>query len=233
MTVRCIKCGVADLEPQQHVQLSGVVRGETFTVTMPGLICPKCGYKTIEGSDMPAYGRLLADKYRAAHGLLTSVDIRDRRNQLEMNQEEFAKYIGVGIASIKRWEMGKIQDPRSNQLIIEKTDIPATSVQPYILTPLGCNSTFRYSLNNTTVAYGALSDFDISSAAEIEWHFADDIKSSFRCGHCKQTGFSSVILIASGDHQTVPAYIAELFNYPHRRERIHRAYRSSKSTARA
>jgi len=80
---------------------------------------------------MPEFSRLLSDKYRAAHGLLTSVDIRDRRNRLGMTQLEFAKYLGVGIASVKRWEMGKIQDARSNALIIEKTDKKPSSVQEY------------------------------------------------------------------------------------------------------
>jgi DNA-binding XRE family transcriptional regulator len=77
---------------------------------------------------MPEYGRLLADKYRARHGLLTSDEIRKRRRRLELTQEQFATHLGVGIASIKRWEMGKIQDLRNNQLIVERTRPPVTDV---------------------------------------------------------------------------------------------------------
>src|SRR5262249_34973299 len=86
--------------------------------------CPKCGYQTIAGSDMPEFGRLLADQYRKKYGLLTSDEIRERRKRLEMNQEQFADWLGVGIASVKRWEMGKIQDKRSDALIRERTDPP-------------------------------------------------------------------------------------------------------------
>jgi putative zinc finger/helix-turn-helix YgiT family protein len=231
MKTTCIACSEANLQPSE-VQLSGTVRGEEYTVKMQGLICPRCGYKTIEGADMAEYGRLLSDEYRAAHELLTSVEIRSRRNRLGMSQEEFANYVGVGVASIKRWEMGKIQDVRSNQLIIERTEIPATSVRAYVLEPLACSSTFRYSLNNTVVN-SAMNDLCDTSSVEMEWHFADEVRSSLRCGHCNQTGVSSAILITPADHYTVPAYIADLFNYSHRRERSHRAYRSNKSAARA
>ncbi len=63
---RCIQCGQADLEPNV-VHLPGTVRGENYVVEMQGLECPRCHYKTIEGVAMPEFGRLLADKYRAAH----------------------------------------------------------------------------------------------------------------------------------------------------------------------
>jgi len=127
MPITCIECGHADLVPKT-VQLPGTVRGQTFTVEMEGLECPGCGYRTIEGARMPEYGRLLADKYRARHGLLTSDEIRRRRRRLELTQEQFATHLGVGIASIKRWEMGKIQDLRNNQLIVERTRPPVTIV---------------------------------------------------------------------------------------------------------
>ena len=51
-----------------------------------------------------------ADKYRTQHGLLTSEEIRARRNQLGMTQEAFARYLNVGIASVKaRESAGQIE----------------------------------------------------------------------------------------------------------------------------
>lgn len=85
-----------------------------------GLKCPICGYETIEGARMAEFRRLVADEYRKEHGLLTSTQIRSLRKSLGMNQEEFAGHLGVGIASVKRWEMGKIQDRRSNDCIIRE-----------------------------------------------------------------------------------------------------------------
>src|SRR2546422_767938 len=120
MPIRCIQCGDADLLPKT-IQLSGPIRGESYTIEMPGLQCPNCGYQTIEGSAMPEYGRLLADRYRANHGFLTSDEIRTRRKRLGMSQQEFAAHLDVGIASVKRWEMGKIQEERHNERILKMT----------------------------------------------------------------------------------------------------------------
>lgn len=142
--ISCIQCGQAQLEPKL-VQLPGVVRGENYTVEMMGLECPRCGYKTIEGPDMPEYGRLLADHYRNAHRLLTSEEIRERRKRLDMSQQEFARFLGVGIASVKRWEMGKIQDAESNRCILEKTQTPAYALDAWKahFNPI-ITSTFQY-----------------------------------------------------------------------------------------
>lgn len=132
MTTRCIQCDEADLRPEPTVELQGTVRGEAFTVQMPGLVCPNCGYKTIEGADMPEFGRLLADKYRAAHGWLTSDEIRERREALRLNQQNWADFLKRGIASVKRWELGKIQDPANDRHIREMTDPRPASTMVYM-----------------------------------------------------------------------------------------------------
>ena len=141
--IRCIQCAQADLQPKT-VQLPGTIRSENYTAEMQGLECPNCGYKTIEGATMPEYGRLLADKYRAAHGLLTSDEIRARRRRLGMSQAKFAQYVGVGLASIKRWEMGRIQDKHHNEIIKEKTDPEPLSTRGILEEPI-IASTSSYS----------------------------------------------------------------------------------------
>ena len=118
--IKCIECDRADLCPAM-IQLQGSVRGESYTVAIQGLACPNCGYQTIEGAAMPEFARLLSDSYRANHGLLTSEEIRERRRRLGMSQQQFAQHLGVGIASVKRWEMGKIQEPHSNDLILRES----------------------------------------------------------------------------------------------------------------
>ncbi len=123
---KCIQCGQTDLVAKT-VRLDGEVRGEHYTVEIPGLECPICGYKTIEGPMMPEYRRLLADRYRATHGILTSEDIRARRKRLGMNQPKFAQYVGVGAATVKRAEMGKIQDRHTDEAIRRKTDLACSA----------------------------------------------------------------------------------------------------------
>lgn len=76
----------------------------------------------MEGADLPEHLRKLADAYRRAHRLLTSEEIRSRRSSLRMTQKAFAIYLGVGEASIKRWELGAIQDESMDRYIRLKTD---------------------------------------------------------------------------------------------------------------
>ena len=123
----CLKCSVGKLEAKE-VKLEAEYRGEAFVVSMPGLQCPACNYATVRGDDMAEYMRRAANEYRRAHGLLTSDQIRERRQSLGMSQIEFAKYLGdIGIARIKRWELGQVQDQAMNELIVLKTDLEAAS----------------------------------------------------------------------------------------------------------
>ena len=59
MKIQCINCGEANVELKAAVQLQGTVRGETYTVEMPALVCPKCGYTTMPGPSMPELGDCL------------------------------------------------------------------------------------------------------------------------------------------------------------------------------
>ena len=40
-----------------------------------------------------------------------------------MSQDEFARYLKVGPASVHRWENGQIQDEALNELLLLKTDV--------------------------------------------------------------------------------------------------------------
>jgi putative zinc finger/helix-turn-helix YgiT family protein len=151
----CFECGIADLVPAT-IEVKGTVRGEDYNVSMRGLKCPNCGFQTIEGRDMPEYGRLLADKYRSAHNLLTSDEIIALRHGFGESQQAFADRIGVGIASIKRWELGKIQDGRYDELIREKTKTTVLDISQYKCTPteshIGSGTSYTFIGSGTSVA---------------------------------------------------------------------------------
>lgn len=103
--------------------MSGDFRGEHFNIAMQGLKCGQCGYSTIHGRDSALFSRRLADAFRVRHGLLTSDEIKAARSRIGKSQEEFARYLRVGVASIKRWESGQVQDEAMNELIRLKTDL--------------------------------------------------------------------------------------------------------------
>jgi putative zinc finger/helix-turn-helix YgiT family protein len=110
---------------QKTIKLSGERNGESFTVSIPGLVCSKCGFSTVSNKQSGKFTQAISDAYRAAHGLLTGAELRRLRIELEMSQQEFAEYLGVGVASVKRWECGQIQDKAMDELIRLKTDLKA------------------------------------------------------------------------------------------------------------
>jgi putative zinc finger/helix-turn-helix YgiT family protein len=119
---QCPRCNRSTLTIQPTV-LPGVRNGETVHVPIEGLVCSNCGYKTVEQHRMGEFALLVSDAYRRAHGLLTSREIKARRLRLKMSQEQFAKHLGgVGVASVKRWELGQVQDAAMNTLIVLRTD---------------------------------------------------------------------------------------------------------------
>lgn len=115
--IECPECGDGILATTK-ADLVGTRRGEEFRVRMEALQCPMCGYKTVPANKVREFALRIADAYRESHKLLTSVEIRDLRRQVGMSQAEFAKFCHVGIASLKRWEIGEIQDPAMNRLMV-------------------------------------------------------------------------------------------------------------------
>lgn len=90
------------------------VRGEDFEVVVDSLRCPLCG----ESFDNPKVDQDPLDmayrKYRARHGLMQPEEIRNLRNRYGLSQEVFAKILGLGVATLKRYERGSLQNDSLN-----------------------------------------------------------------------------------------------------------------------
>lgn len=119
--MKCYECGKGRLKPGV-VDVTTTFRGENILVKAQVETCNRCGFQIVRGEDVGKFSLLVADEYRRKHGLLTSGEIRERRERLHMSQEAFARYLGVGVASVKRWELGLIQDKAMNELMLLKTD---------------------------------------------------------------------------------------------------------------
>lgn len=104
-------------------EVTGEVRGEKLTVEVEATVCDRCGFQVLTEEQSAAYTVKISDAYREQHGLLTSLQLKRIRERLGMTQKEFAKYLKVGIASVKRWEAGLIQDEAMDELIRLKTDL--------------------------------------------------------------------------------------------------------------
>lgn len=119
--MNCYHCG--GQMRSQRAKLPGEYAGEKFVVETEATVCSKCRHTALRADQIDAYTMKLADQYRARHRLLTSQEIRAIRNRLGMSQDEFANYLNVGPASVKRWELGKAQDKSSDELIRLKSNL--------------------------------------------------------------------------------------------------------------
>ena len=119
----CLKCESDDFELKPAAVVEQEFRGETFHVQTPLMECRHCHWQTLADGQMQELGRRTADAYRKKHGLLTSEEIRALRLSLDMSQQEFAAFLRVGEASVKRWESWKIQDASNDELIRVKCSL--------------------------------------------------------------------------------------------------------------
>jgi putative zinc finger/helix-turn-helix YgiT family protein len=97
------------------------VRGETFCVSGEVDLCESCG----EILWNEKYDGLLArayEMYKKKHGLLSSGEIRDIRTSYNLSQDVFAAILGIGSASLQRYETGAVQTIPYDRLLREASD---------------------------------------------------------------------------------------------------------------
>jgi len=113
----CLKCESEDFVLKPDAAVEQEFRGETFKVTSPVMECKHCGWQALDEGQMDELGRRTSDAFRKRNNLLTSEEIKALRMSLRMSQREFAEFLRVGEASVKRWENWKVQDASSDELI--------------------------------------------------------------------------------------------------------------------
>jgi putative zinc finger/helix-turn-helix YgiT family protein len=103
---RCGKCG------QKAMQLATVAYsttiehdGRAYPVEIPALTVPQCGNCRAISIDNEADHQISAAFRRSAR-LLAPEEIREGREKLALTQKQFANLLGVGEATVSRWESG-------------------------------------------------------------------------------------------------------------------------------
>ena len=119
--MKCFECGEGRMI-RKLTDIEHEIRGTKFTVRDLAQECDHCHIQFIPPARIAEHGRMTDEAYRAAAGLLTADQIRQAREKLGMSQRVFADYLGVGEASLKRWEIGSLPDKSSNELIRIKSD---------------------------------------------------------------------------------------------------------------
>ena len=115
--VFCPECDEERLPRLETRRETLSVRGEAQCVTAEVLVCPVCGQDL---ADQERDGRTLVsayNAYRQRHGLLRPVEIRELRERYHLSQRSMAKLLGLGLATIQRYESGALQDDAHDMLL--------------------------------------------------------------------------------------------------------------------
>lgn len=118
MDIQNIRCprGHNDLEAQKVVKET-TFRGEHIEYEIDVYVCRECGIE-IGTVDQAAQAQLaIAEAYKKKVGLLTSAEMKESRDRLGWSQKKLAQMTGLGISSIKRWELGTIQTKPMDSLL--------------------------------------------------------------------------------------------------------------------
>jgi putative zinc finger/helix-turn-helix YgiT family protein len=114
---RCFECRNKEVYPQATDYETTIKHdGRPYTFRIPDLMiptCRKCGAQVLTSAE----DERIRDALRAEAGLLTSQEIKIRRVQLGMNQQELAEQLGVAKETISRWETGAIQSRAMDNLL--------------------------------------------------------------------------------------------------------------------
>lgn len=119
--MKCLKCDSSEFEIKK-TRFASELKGESVEVIVPSYVCKACQNPLMDAKQMNEYRRAVTDAYRRKHSLLTSQEIVSYRSKLNMNQTEFAHYLNVGEASVKRWETYYVQDASQDDHIRIKCD---------------------------------------------------------------------------------------------------------------
>ena len=149
-------------------------RGETFRITSTALQCRHCGFCLLGPGHLDALRLATHDAYRRNHGLLTRTAIISRRKAMGLSQKRFADYLGVGSASVERWESGVlVQDKASDILLRQRTD--HTRFLPTALSGKRTDKTvFHFTLNQGAWASRPPSSPDIRTRPLSQTPYAAD-----------------------------------------------------------
>jgi len=122
----CPACGRQPLERRYiHDEFDYGPEAERIRVVaeaVPVLTCPACEEIFYGPEAEQAHHRAICK----ALGLLTPEQIRGVRKRLGLNQEDFARLTGIGVATLSRWEKGRLMQTRSLDGYLQVLDaIPA------------------------------------------------------------------------------------------------------------
>ncbi|KSV18484.1 hypothetical protein DA01_02945 [Dehalococcoides mccartyi] len=93
------------------------VRGEPIAVDVEYSRCKECGDEVLNPAVNHDPFELAYREYRRKHALLQPEEITDWRKAHHLSQGEFARLLGIGIATLNRYENGSLQNESHEKLL--------------------------------------------------------------------------------------------------------------------
>lgn len=118
----CEECMQAVDAPTQEFYETQPIRGLELDVMFEWPVCPSCGKKLTVGSYAEKNYARLYDAYRKATGLPNGIEIRATRAKLGLSQKKLADLLGIGVASIQRYEGGSLPTEAHAAMIRQLND---------------------------------------------------------------------------------------------------------------
>lgn len=125
LPVRCPDCDQDTAWRAVSRSMPQEFRGGTLDVQSGCHECPKCGFRLLTDQDRNALRLATFRAYQEASDLLTAEEIVAARERMGWSQAELARKSGLGIASIKRWETGRLIQTAGNDRMLRTVLAPA------------------------------------------------------------------------------------------------------------
>jgi putative zinc finger/helix-turn-helix YgiT family protein len=117
--IKCPECGQGQLfEFTQTEEFDFDLGDETVKVraeNVPFKKCDKCG----EVMSGPAAGKMQHEAICRAAGLMSPAEIKALRDRFGWSQQHLADLTDFGIATVSRWERGRLLQNRSNNKVLQ------------------------------------------------------------------------------------------------------------------
>lgn len=116
----CPACGHDSPWSRVRIPQEQEFRGATLTVTAPVHQCSDCGFGLMTTDDANELLRSTVAAWQQANELMTGPEIRKARERRRWSQQQLADASGLGIATIKRLELGSVVQTAANDYALRE-----------------------------------------------------------------------------------------------------------------
>ena len=116
----CPDCGKLAAWKTVERMIPQEFRGHAFEIESACQECSHCGFRILTDAQIDGLRKATVKAYQEEAGLLTALDIAEARNKMGWSQADLAGHTGLGIASIKRWELGLMVQTQANDSVLRQ-----------------------------------------------------------------------------------------------------------------